>query len=431
MLAGGVLESPVRLRLTSVSRRCESLPVIDRRNIRALNPFLRLGALLADVPPGRSPAPGGAPLLLSVGEPRSAPPDFVAEVIAGSAAGWGCYPPARGAGDYERAAAAWAVRRYGLGEGAAAAGGVLDPAVALVPVPGSREGLFFATLATVPMAGGAATPLVLVPSPGYHVYASAAVAAGAEPLLVPATAENGFVPDYAGLGADILERTALAFLCSPSNPQGAVAGLEQLCELLALARRHRFVLVLDECYAEIYTGAPPPGGLQAAQALGGDTEGLLVFHSLSKRSSAPGLRCGFAAGDPRLIDALDGMLRAGGAGVAQPVLAAGARLWRDEAHVAPNRARYRENFAIAERVLGRRFAWRQPAGGFFMWLDVGDGEAAARALWAEAGIRVMPGGYMSRDDLPGGNPGARYVRIALVDGPELTEAALVRLTAIL
>jgi N-succinyldiaminopimelate aminotransferase len=157
----------------------------------------------------------------------------------------------------------------------------------------------------------------------------------------------------------------------------------------------------------------------------------LVFHSLSKRSSAPGLRCGFVVGDPERIAALDGILRVGGAGVPLPVIAAGTRLWREEEHVAANRARYQENFTVAERVLGNRFGFRKPEGAFFLWLDVGDGEAAARTLWREAGIRVLPGAYMCQEGPDGENPGAPYIRVALVYDPALTEAALRRLAEVL
>ena len=158
---------------------------------------------------------------------------------------------------------------------------------------------------------------------------------------------------------------------------------------------------------------------------------MLAFHSLSKRSSAAGLRCGFVAGDPALIDRLDQAFRFGGAGVPLPVLAAGTRLWQDEAHVVANRQRYWQNFAVAERVLGNRFGARRPAGGFFLWLDVGDGEAAALKLWREAGIRVLPGAYMCGAEGDDSAPGAAYIRIALVDDPELTEAALGRLVEVL
>ena len=207
--------------------------------------------------------------------------------------------------------------------------------------------------------------------------------------------------------------------------------MDRLKGLISLARRHGFTILFDECYAEIYTRAPPPGALQAAAEMGGSLDNLLAFHSLSKRSSAAGLRCGFVVGDAARIDALDAALRVGGAGVPLPSLAAGARLWRDEAHVERNRAFYRENFAVAERILGGRFGQSTPAGSFFLWLDVGDGEEAARALWAQGGIKVLPGAYMCHQAGTGENPGRPYIRVALVYPAEVIAGALSRIADIL
>jgi aspartate/methionine/tyrosine aminotransferase len=399
--------------------------------LQAYYPFSRLARLLEGLAPGRSPAADGAPVLLSIGEPQHQPPGFVVEEIARHAAGFSRYPPARGTEAYREAAAAWLLRRYALPSGATAPGGMLDPARTLLPVPGTREGLFFATLANVPRPGNGLRPVVLIPNPFYHVYAGAALAAGAEPVFVPATRETGFLPDFAAVEPALLERASYCTLCTPSNPQGAAAGLEQLAELIALARRYDFVVAFDECYAELYNDRPPAGALEAAASLGGSLDRMLVFHSLSKRSSAPGLRCGFAVGEPALVDALGEVLQVGGAGVPLPTLAAGARLWREQDHVERNRAHYRANFAVAERVLGNRFGFRKPDGGFFLWLEVGDGEAAAVELWRSAGIKVLPGAYMCADDEGGENPGSPYIRVALVYDREVTEAALRRIGEVL
>ncbi len=401
--------------------------MIDRRNLQAHYPFGRLNRLLEGVRPG-APRLGlagtaqDAPVPLHLGEPRNQPPDFVAEELTRAAAGWSRYPLPRGTLDYREACVDWLALRYGLPTG------MIDPETMVLAVPGTREGLFFAALANTPGDGGAA---VLIPNPCYHVYYSATAAAGAEPVFVSATAETGFQPDYTALDPALLDRTALAYFCTPSNPQGAIADLDQLQALIRLARAHDFTIAFDECYAEIYTGAPPPGALQAAAALGGSLDNLLVFHSLSKRSSAPGLRCGFAAGDPKRIEALAVLMSTGGAGVPLPVCAAGARLWREEDHAAANRLRYQDNFAIAERVLGNRFNFRKPGGGFFLWLEVGDGEAAALKLWREAGIKVLPGAYMCQGADGEPNPGAAFIRIALIYDADYTEAALRRVVEVL
>ena len=412
--------------------------MIDRRNLQAFHPFVRLNRLLDGIAPGRSILPGGAPLALSVGEPRNNPPGFVAEAIAANAADWSRYPTPRGTPAYLQAAADWLQWRYALPESATAPGGMIDPDTSILPVPGTREGLFFAALAAVPPSRDGRPPVILIPSPAYHVYAGAAAAAGAEAVFVPSGRETGDLPDFESLDPDILARTALCYLCSPSNPQGIAADKPYYTGLIKLARRHDFVVAFDECYAEIYTDAPPAGALEAALDLGGTLDRMLVFHSLSKRSNAPGLRCGFVAGPPNLLEPLDSLQRVGGAGVPLPVIAAGTRLWQDNDHVGPIRAFYQDNFAIAERVLGNRFGFRKPDGGFFLWLDVGDGEAAARTLWAEAGLRVLPGGYMCGDAAAaqnGGsaaaNPGAAHIRVALIYGPEITEAALRRIADLL
>jgi len=388
------------------------------REIRAYHPFSKLNALLAEVPAGPSPAPDGGPVHLQVGEPRADPPAWIDDRVAGTG-GWNRYPPPRGTEAYRAASHGWLARRYP--EGAR----LVDAETQILPLPGTREGLFFAALA----ARRPGKDVVLLPNPFYHVYAGAAVAAGMTPLFVPATAATGFQPAYDSLDAATLERAAIAYVNSPSNPQGAVADTRRLWDTIALARRHDILLALDECYADIHAGSPPPGGLDAAAHHGADLSNVLVFHSLSKRSSAPGLRCGFATGDRAWLDALDATLRVGGAGVSLPVLNAGAALWADDAHAAGYRERYDAAFAAAARALGDDLV--RPAGGFFLWLDVGDSEAAAVRLWRRAGIRVLPGAYMSVPDAHGENPGASHIRVALVDAPDELAPILARLADVL
>lgn len=403
-----------------------------RANLQAYHPFTRLNRLLADIEPGPSPRPDGAPILLSLGEPQRQPPAFLTIELTKAASDWSRYPPPRGSTAYRQAAADWLQRRYTLPDSAVQPGGLADPERAILPVPGSREGLYFATLAVVAAAPKEPPPAVVMPNPFYHVYAGAAVASGAEPVFVSAGEDNGYIPDFLTLDPAILERTAYCTLCTPSNPQGAVASIAQMQSLIELARRYDFVVAFDECYSELYYGEEaPPGALQAAVELDGTLTNVLAFHSLSKRSSAPGLRCGFVVGDPRLIDELAVLLQVGGAGVPLPVQAAGARLWSDDQHVVETRAFYRENFAATQRAFGNRLGFHQPEAGFFLWLKVDDGEAACRALWQEAGIKVLPGAYMCADDADGNNPGRDYLRLALVHDPTLTEPAMARLADVL
>ena len=385
-------------------------------------PFQRLATLLAEV----TPAPGYEPLSMHIGEPQLPQPALVAEAVARNAALWNRYPPVSGSPEVRQAIVDWLRRRYALPDG------MLDTERHVAIVAGTREALFQAALLAVSPGGNGAAPAALMPNPMYHVYYGAAVMAGAEPVPVSATARTGFLPDFAALDPALLARTAIAYLCTPGNPQGAIASLERLRETIELARRYDFLLAIDECYSEIWRDAPPPGGLQACVAMGGDMRNVLVFHSLSKRSNAPGLRAGFVAGDAEAMARLLRLRSYGGAQVPGPIQAAAAALWRDETHVEANRAHYTALFAMARRILGNRAGYRDSPGGFFLWLDVGDGEEATRKAWRHGAVKVMPGGYMSRPDpATGENPGARYIRVALVHDFATAEAGLNRLATAL
>ena len=390
------------------------------------NPFVRLHSLLSE-----QPRTNREPVNLAVGEPQHQPPAFVAEEIARQSHLWNRYPNYLGMEELRQASADWLNRRYGLDTGYQ-----VDAGRHLITVAGSKEALFLLGLAFVPPAEGGRRRAVLMPSPYYLVYSGSATIAGGEPVFLDAVEGTGFLPDLASLTPELLERTSLFFLCSPANPQGVFAELEYLKELIGLARRYGFVLVLDECYAEIYDRAAPPGGLQACQALGSGFDNVLVVHSLSKRSNAAGLRLGFVAGDERLIQTLRTVRSFGSAQVPLPVQAAGVALWRDEAHVDHNRALYRAKIDAAEAALGRDFGFYRPPGGFFLWLDVGDGEAVTRRLWREAAVRVLPGSYISGpswrvdgEDAP--MAGERYIRVALVHPAPLVEETLDRVRALL
>lgn len=372
-------------------------------------PFQRLAALLEGVEP---PA-GVAPLVMSIGEPQHPVPDLVPGAMAEAAAGWGKYPPPNGTPEWRAAVAGWLRRRYALPEG------MIDAESGLIPVSGTREALYMAGQVIIPQAiRDGSRPAALIPNPFYQVYIGAAVMNGAHPVLVDAPAENDFLPDFAALKPAVLERAACMTLCSPANPQGTVAGLKHWMRLVELAREHDMVLIADECYSEIYRDAPPTGVLEACRELGGDLSHVLVFNSLSKRSNGPGLRSGFVTGDPDLVARFRRLRSYGGAGMPLPVMAAATALWSDEAHVEANRALYRQKMDDAEAILGPRFGLTAPPGGFFLWLDVGavglDGETATRRLWAEAGVKVLPGRYLAQEHDDGTSIGDRYVRVALV-----------------
>ncbi len=382
-------------------------------------PFDRLRALLGPL----TPPPGMTQIQMQIGEPRHAPPDFIRPILDSEPGDWGKYPPPNGTEELRRAIADWLTMRYRLPQGGA------DPSRHIAIVAGTREALFMAALLAVPRARNGKPPVVLMPNPFYQVYAGAAAMARAEIVLVPAGADTGFQPDFTSLPADILDRTALAYVNSPANPQGSIASLEQLQQSIRLARKHDFVLAVDECYAEIYTAAPPPGALEACAALdpNDDFRNVLIFHSLSKRSNVPGLRSGFVAGDAGLIALLLRLRQYGGAQVPLPVMHASTALWCDEGHVETNRAQYRKKFDTALEILDGAFEFTRPGGAFYLWLDVGDSEAAAARLWSEAGVRVLPGAYFGKAGADGVNPGAPFIRAALVHDIETTRDAVTRI----
>ena len=381
-------------------------------------PFARLATLLSEIKPGKEP------ISLSIGDPSGQVPAFIREAMTKAADSFGTYPAINGTADWRQAAAGWLISRFALPAES------LDPERHVLPLNGTREGLFLSLFPLMPLAKGGATPAVAMPNPFYQVYAAAVLAAGAEPIYVAATEDNGFLPDYGALPEQVLRRLVAVYICSPSNPEGAAAGDSYWKRLFALADRHDFIVLADECYADIYFDAPLACSLpvRAEEKFGR----LLSFHSLSKRSGLPGLRSGILTGDPALIAKIRGFRNVAGPQVPGPILAASAAAWRDETHVAANRALYRQKMEAAEHILGNRM--KRPDGGFFLWLKVGHGEDFALRLWREQGVRVLPGAYMGREIEPGkpqSNPGFSYVRVALVSDLSTIMTALERVREIL
>ena len=396
-----------------------AMPNLPRMAALPPGPFARLATLLGDVKPGKEP------ISLAIGDPHGTVPDFVTKAIIESAARFGNYPAITGTEDWRQAAAGWLNRRFRLG-------GAIDAEKNLLPLSGTREGLFSVLFPLVPETKAGARPIVAMPNPFYQCYAAAALGTGAEPLYAPSLKDNGFLPDFAGLPEAVLERLAAVYICSPSNPEGAVADEAYWQKLFALAERHDFVVLADECYADIYFGEEPIGALTVRHAQSGGVTRLLSFHSLSKRSGLPGLRSGLVAGDALLIEKFRAFRNVAGPTAPTPLLAAGAACWRDENHVMANRASYQEKMTAAERILGNWMT--RPKGGFFLWLEVGNGEEFALNAWREQAVRLLPGAYMGREILPGktqSNPGFSYVRVALVNDLSTIRTALERLREIL
>ena len=348
-------------------------------------------------------APGGEVMHMTIGEPKHAFPAWVGDIIAENTAEFGRYPVNEGTIELRQAVCDWVQRRYGV---------ALDPERHAMALNGTREGLYNAIMALCPETKGG-KPVVLLPNPFYQVYMVAAISVGADPVLLPATADTGHLPDFSAVSPETLDRTAVVYLCSPSNPQGAVASHDYWRDLIALGEKHDFQIFADECYSEIYRGDAPAGALQVAHQMGADPERVVIFHSLSKRSNLPGLRSGFAAGGPETIARLKQLRNYAGAPLPMPLQRVAEKVWTDEAHVIENRALYAEKYALADDILGHLPGYQSPEAGFFLWLPVEDGEKAALKLWKETGVRVLPGAYLSRE-VGGNNPGQGYIRVAMV-----------------
>ncbi len=380
-------------------------------------PFERLAALKA----GIEPPAGLAHIAMTIGEPQHAPPAFALEALGAALDGLGGYPATAGLPELRAACAAWLQRRYRLPAGA------IDPDTMVLPVNGTREALFAFAQAVVDRGRQAR---VAMPNPCYQIYEGAALLAGATPLFLPCSGHTGWLPDLDAVTDADWAGCQLLYLCSPGNPTGAVAGRDWLERVLALSDRHGFVIASDECYAEIYDDedAPPPGLLEACAATGRDGfERCVVFHSLSKRSSLPGLRSGFVAGDPAVLAPFLRYRTYHGSAMPLPAQRASIAAWRDDAHARENRALYRRKFDAVLPLLDGVLPVARPAGAFYLWAGVGgDDEDFARRLYAGQNVSVLPGSYLARE-AGGANPGRGRVRISLVAGVDACAEAAHRI----
>ena len=367
-------------------------------------PFERLARLKA----GIEPPAGLTPIALSIGEPRHAPPEVVLRALRENLHRLDSYPATAGLPELRAACAGWLQRRYRLPEGS------IDPATQVLPVNGTREALFAFVQAAV---DARHEPLVVMPNPFYQIYEGATLLAGARPYLLDTTAAQHYLPDLEAVPERVWSRCQLLFLCSPGNPTGKVLPRELLLRAIELAERHDFLIAADECYTEIHLDerSPPPGLLEVCHASGRDGfERCIVFHSLSKRSSVPGLRSGFVCGDARLVSRFLLYRTYHGSAMPLPTQLASLAAWQDDAHAAHNRRLYQEKFERVLPLLAPVLPVEKPDGAFYLWTDVGgDDERFTRELFATQAVTVLPGSYLAR---PGqaGNPGAGRVRISLV-----------------
>ena len=372
-------------------------------------PFERLRALTHDI----TPPPALRPISLSIGEPKHATPDFIKQALVAGLDGLASYPATAGEPALREACAAWVRRRYGV---------ALDAATQLLPVNGSREALFAIAQTVVDASRPGAT--VVCPNPFYQIYEGAALLAGARPAYANSDPARNFAADWSGIDGATWARTQLLYACSPGNPTGAVMPLDEWARLFELSDAHGFVIASDECYSEIYCGETAPlGSLEAARRLGReDFRNLIAFTSLSKRSSVPGLRSGFVAGDAALLKSFLLYRTYHGSAMSPATQRASIAAWGDETHVAANRALYRAKFEQVTPLLTEVLDVAPPDAGFYLWADVsrsapGDDVAFARGLLAQYNVAVLPGSLLARE-AHGANPGTGRIRLALVASVE-------------
>lgn len=376
-------------------------------------PFEKIRALLNGVSPPDLPA-----VSLAIGEPKHPTPDFIHQAVVEHMNGLANYPLTKGSVALREAIAGWLTRRFQLPEGA------MDAEQHIIPVNGTREALFAFAQAVIDRTQDAA---VLMPNPFYQIYEGATLLAGAEPVFLACTEDNDFIPDFAAVSAEVWKRCQLLYLCSPGNPTGAVMPLETLKRVLELAEKHDFIVASDECYSELYfdEDQPPPGLLQAAAQMGNTAwKRCVVFHSLSKRSNAPGMRSGFVAGDAEVLKQFLLFRTYHGCAMPPPFQMASIAAWNDEAHVQENRRLYRQKFAAVMDILAPVLDVKMPQAGFYLWPKTPvDDETFTREMFAQAHVSVVPGSYLSRE-VNGLNPGANRIRLALVASlDECIEAA--------
>ena len=365
--------------------------------------FPRLSALLQDIE-----APDKA-ILMHIGEPTHKFPSFIKETILEHFVKFNSYPLNDGTPGLLTGIVSWISKRYNIQE--------LDYKKNIISLNGTREGLFNSTIALSPYSKNNKKPAILLPNPFYQCYMVAAKAVGAEPIFVPAIKETNFLPDFSQLPKEVLERTTICFICSPSNPQGALATDKYWLNLFSLAENYDFKIFADECYSEIYRDRKPIGAIESLFKHSMDPERLIIFNSLSKRSNLPGLRSGFAAGGEKTIAELKKLKAYSGAPCPTPLQFAAEAAWRDEKHVQNNRNQYLEKLNLADKIFKEVNGYLSPQAGFFLWLEVDNCEIATIELWRKFGVKVLPGSYLSNQNyktFQTNNPGEKFVRVALV-----------------
>ena len=380
-------------------------------NLELLNdyPFQRLNNLLKEIEAPKDKKE----CILSIGEPQHTPPKFVKEIINKNYIKWSKYPPTLGMDKLNIASINWIKRRFKLTKD------MVNYKDNIVQLAGTREGLFNIALALNPSKKNNLKPAILIPDPFYQVYAGASRISGADPIFVSSLKKNNFIPAFSNVSKKILSRTSLIYVCSPSNPEGVSLKLKDWKDLIFLARNNNATLIVDECYTDIYPDNPPMGVLEACEKLNTDISNIISFHSLSKRSNLPGFRSGFAVGDKNIITNFKKLRHYCAGQQPIPIQEAATALWDDDSHAEKNRKKYKKKFEIAKTIFKEDYGFYIPDGGFYLWLNVGNGEKITQELWRKEGIKVMPGSYLSK-----AKTSEAYIRVALVGSIIETNSSL-------
>ncbi len=375
-------------------------------NLKYLHPYPF--EKLAQLKQGITPPVEKSPIVLSIGEPAHVTPRFIEEAILNHIKGLSNYPTTKGISELRQGISTWLAKRFKIPVEC------INPESQVLPVSGTREALFSFAQCVV---DATVKPVVVMPNPFYQIYEGAALLAGAETYFLNTLAENNYLPDFDAVPEAIWQRCQLIYICSPGNPSGAVMSQVDYEKLLLLAEKYDFVIASDECYSELYDDEsnPPVGLLESAYRMGNTSfKRCVVFHSLSKRSNAPGLRSGFVAGDADILGQYFQYRTYQGCAMPLPTQQASIKAWEDELHVIENRRLYREKFAAFIDILNDVCDINKPPAGFYVWLKTPiEDTDFAQQLFAQENITVLPGSYLSRD-FEGLNPGINHVRIALV-----------------
>jgi N-succinyldiaminopimelate aminotransferase len=364
---------------------------------------------LAELKRGIVPPADKSPIVLSIGEPAHATPQMIKEALVANLQGLSNYPTTKGIPELRQAIADWVAKRFAC---------VVDAERQVLPVSGTREALFSFAQCVV---NSTDKPLVVMPNPFYQIYEGATILAGAEPYFLNTTQDTDYLPDFDSVPESVWQRCQLIYICSPANPSGSVMSQAEQEKLLRLAEKYDFVIASDECYSELYDDEnhPPIGLLETAWHTGNTAfKRCVVFHSLSKRSNAPGLRSGFVAGDADILQPYFQYRTYQGCAMPLPTQKASISAWQDESHVIENRRLYREKFTAFIDILSDVCDVKKPPASFYVWLKIPEQLAIndtefAKRLFAQENITVLSGSFLSRD-FNGINPGANHVRIALV-----------------